>query len=190
MSNNNNHPLDKAPWLHVIISTGLGSGFFPGAPGTFAGFIALAIWYALYLVLFPTTLFWVTFTLIVITTFVGVWTSNVMEKYWGTDPRAVVIDEYVGTWIPLLVAPAAEHTWIFAIIGFALFRIIDIFKPLGCRWVDQNVKGGWGVMLDDVLAGSYSLIIVIIIKLICFSIFWKPLDCYFWYRLLNFYCKI
>lgn len=92
-------------------------------------------------------------------------------KYWGTDQRAVVIDEYVGTWIPLLVAPAAEHTWIFAIIGFALFRIIDIFKPLGCRWVDQNVKGGWGVMLDDVLAGSYSLIIVIIIKLICFSIF-------------------
>lgn len=80
MSNNNNHPLDKAPWLHVIISMGLGSGFFPGAPGTFAGFIALAIWYALYLVLFPTTLFWVIFTLIVITTFVGVWTSNVMEN--------------------------------------------------------------------------------------------------------------
>ena len=133
MSNNNNHTLGKAPWLHVIISTGLGSGFFPGAPGTFAGFIALAIWYALYLVLFPTTLLWVTLTLIVITTFVGVWTSNVMERYWGTDPRAVVIDEYVGTWIPLLVAPAAERTWIFAIIGFALFRIIDIFKPLGCR---------------------------------------------------------
>ena len=101
MSNNNNHTLGKAPWLHVIISTGLGSGFFPGAPGTFAGFIALAIWYALYLVLFPTTLLWVTLTLIVITTFVGVWTSNVMERYWGTDPRAVVIDEYVGTWIPL-----------------------------------------------------------------------------------------
>lgn len=171
MSNNNNHPLGKAPWLHVIISTGFGSGFFPGAPGTFAGFIAMVIWYTLYLVLFPTTLFWVTLALIVITTFVGVWTSNVMERYWGTDPRAVVIDEYVGTWIPLLVAPAVEHTWIFAIIGFALFRIIDIFKPLGCRWVDQNVKGGWGVMLDDVLAGSYSLIIVIVIKFVCFSMF-------------------
>lgn len=166
MSNNNNHPLGKAPWLHVIISTGFGSGFFPGAPGTFAGFIALVIWYALYLVLFPTTLFWVTLALIVITTFVGVWTSNVMERYWGTDPRAVVIDEYVGTWIPLLVAPTFEYTWIFAIIGFALFRIIDIFKPLGCRWLDQNVKGGWGVMLDDILAGSHALIIVITIK--CF----------------------
>lgn len=164
MSNNNNHPLGKAPWFHVIVSTGLGSGFFPGAPGTFAGFIALVIWYALYLVLLPPTLFWVTFALIIITTFVGVWTSNVMEKYWGTDPRAVVIDEYVGTWIPLLVAPAPEHTWLFAIIGFVLFRIIDIFKTLGCRWIDQNVKGGWGVMLDDVLAGSYALLLLLVIK--------------------------
>lgn len=147
MSNNNNHPLGKTPWFHVIVFTGLGSGFFPGAPETFAGFIALVMWYALYIVLLPPTLFWVTFALIIITTFIGVWTSNVMEKYWGTDPRAVVIDEYVGTWIPLLVAPSEKHTLLFAIIGFVLFRIIDIFKPFGCRWVDQNVKGGWGVML-------------------------------------------
>lgn len=164
MSNNNNNPLGKAPWFHVIVSTGLGSGFFPGAPGTFAGFIALVIWYALYIVLLPPTLFWVTFALIIIITFAGVWTSNVMEKYWGTDPRAVVIDEYVGTWIPLLVAPSEKHTLLFAIIGFVLFRIIDIFKPLGCRWIDQNVKGGWGVMLDDVLAGSYAFLLLLIIK--------------------------
>ena len=83
MSNNNNHPLGKAPWFHIIVSTGLGSGFFPGAPGTFAGFIALVIWYALYLVLLPPTLFYITFALIITTTIVGVWTSNVMEKYWG-----------------------------------------------------------------------------------------------------------
>lgn len=88
-----------------------------------------------------------------------------MEKYWGTDPRAVVIDECVGTWIPLLVASAPEHIWLFAIIGFVLFRIIDIFKPLGCRWIDQNVKGGWGVMLDDVLAGLYALFILLVLKL-------------------------
>ena len=169
MSNNNNHPLDKAPWLHVIISTGLGSGFFPGAPGTFAGFIALAIWYALYLVLFQTVLFWATFILIVITTFIGVWTSNIMEKYWGTDPRAVVIDEYVGTWIPLLAAPCGEYTWLLAFIGFALFRVIDIFKPLGCREIEQIINGGWGVMFDDILAGIYALIIVVIIKHFCFS---------------------
>lgn len=80
MSNNNNHPLGKAPWFHIIVSTGLGSGFFPGAPGTFAGFIALVIWYALYLVLLPPTLFYITFALIITTTIVGVWTSNVMEN--------------------------------------------------------------------------------------------------------------
>lgn len=161
MSSNNNHSLGKVPWLHVIISTGLGSGFFPGAPGTFAGFIALMIWYVLYLVLLPTTLLGVMVALIVITTFVGVWTSNVMEKYWGEDPRAVVIDEYVGTWIPMLVAPSGEYTTWLAIIGFALFRLIDIFKPLGCRWIDQNIKGGWGVILDDVLAGFYALLLLL-----------------------------
>ena len=57
-----------------------------------------------------------------------------------------------------------ENTWLLAILGFVAFRIIDIFKPLGCRWVDQNVKGGWGVMLDDALAGFYSLIICLIVK--------------------------
>ncbi|MGN0257771.1 MAG: phosphatidylglycerophosphatase A [Bacteroides sp.] len=168
MSNNNYRQLGQAPWLHVIISTGFGSGFFPGAPGTFAGFIALLIWYGLYLLLSPHVLMITTITLIVTITLVGVWTSNVMEKYWGEDPRAVVIDEYVGTWIPLLVAPSGEHTVWMALIGFLMFRLIDIFKPLGCRWIDKNVKGGWGVMLDDVLAGFYALLVVIGIKyLLC-----------------------
>lgn len=161
MSSNNNRQLGQAPWFHVIISTGFGSGFFPGAPGTFAGGIALLIWYGFYLLLSSYVLVLTTIFLIVATTLIGVWTSNVMEKYWGEDPRAVVIDEYVGTWIPLLVAPSGEYTIWLAIIGFALFRLIDIFKPLGCRWIDQNIKGGWGVMLDDVLAGFYALLLLL-----------------------------
>ena len=161
MSSNNNRQLGQAPWFHVIISTGFGSGFFPGAPGTFAGGIALLIWYGLYLLLSSYVLVLTTIFLIVATTLIGVWTSNVMEKYWGEDPRAVVIDEYVGTWIPLLVGPSGEHSIWVAIIGFALFRLIDIFKPLGCRWIDQNIKGGWGVMLDDVLAGFYALLLLL-----------------------------
>ena len=164
MSSNNNRQLGQAPWFHVIISTGFGSGFFPGAPGTFAGGIALLIWYGLYLLLSSYVLVLTTIFLIVATTLIGVWTSNVMEKYWGEDPRAVVIDEYVGTWIPLLVAPSGEHSIWVAIIGFALFWLIDIFKPLGCRWIDQNIKGGWGVMLDDVLAGFYALLLLLAAK--------------------------
>ncbi|MGN0086971.1 MAG: phosphatidylglycerophosphatase A [Alloprevotella sp.] len=161
MSSNNNRQLGQAPWFHVIISTGFGSGFFPGAPGTFAGVIALLIWYGLYLHLSSYVLVLTALFLIAATTLIGVWTSNVMEKYWGEDPRAVVIDEYVGTWIPLLVAPSGEHTIWVAIIGFVLFRLIDIFKPLGCRWIDQNIKGGWGVMLDDALAGFYALLLLL-----------------------------
>lgn len=87
-----------------------------------------------------------------------------MEKYWGEDPRTVVIDEYVGTWIPLLVAPCGDNTWWMALIGFLLFRLIDIFKPLSCRAIERKCPGGYGVMFDDVLAGTYALIILLIIR--------------------------
>lgn len=164
MSNNNYRKLGVAPRFHEILSTGLYTGLIPFAPGTAAAFVALLIWYGLYLVLNPFALLWTTIGLIIVVTIIGVWTSNVMERYWGADPRAVVIDEYVGTWIPLLAAPCGKYTWILAIIGFALFRIIDIFKPLGCRKIEQIMSGGWGVMFDDILAGSYALIIVIAVR--------------------------
>lgn len=166
MSDNNFKKLGIAPRFHEILSTGLYTGLLPGAPGTYAAFTALVIWYLLYLILSPLALTLTTLALIVGITVVGAWTSSVMERYWGPDPRAVVIDEYVGCWIPLLVAPAAEYTWIFALAGFALFRVIDITKPLGCRRIEQVCPGGWGVMMDDVLAGTYALIIVYVLKLL------------------------
>lgn len=85
-----------------------------------------------------------------------------MEKYWGEEPRTIVIDEFIGVWIPALVAPCGDQIWILALLG----RVIDIFKPLGCRWVDQNLKGGWIVMLDDALVGFYALIIAYVVKII------------------------
>ena len=86
MSNNNNRELGNAPWLHVIISTGFGIGFTPIAPGTAAALLALAMWWVGYCVLSVQTLFWVTLITTIFVTFIGVWTSNVMEKYWGKDP--------------------------------------------------------------------------------------------------------
>lgn len=166
MSNNNNHPLGQAPWFHVILSTGFGAGFVPGAPGTAGAFVALVIWYVLYLVLSPVALMWATIALVVVTFVAGAWTSGIMEKYWGEDPRSVVIDEYLGTWIPMLAAGVAGHpgiTAILAIAGFAAFRVIDIVKtPLARRM--ERVGGGWGVMLDDVVAGFYALLIVIVLR--------------------------
>ncbi len=165
MSDNNNHPLGDAPWFHVIISTGFGTGFIPGAPGTYAAFLALVIWYVFYLTVSATALLWITVALIVLNMAVGVWTSNVMERYWGEDPRTVVIDEFIGVWIPCLVCitPDKMHTLWLSVAGFALFRVIDIFKPLGCRKMER-FGGGWGVMLDDVLAGVYALIIVVAMR--------------------------
>lgn len=166
MSDNNNHPLGEAPWFHVILSTGFGTGFCPGAPGTVGALFALVVWYLLYLWLAPVTLFWTTVALIVVTTVVGAWTSNVMEQYWGKDPRTVVIDEFVGPWIPALVAVVPGDDWmtgVLAFVGFAVFRVIDIFKPLGCRKM-ENIPNGWGVMMDDVLAGVYALVVVAVLR--------------------------
>ena len=114
------------------------------------------------------TLFWITLLLVVATTVVGAWTSKVMERYWGEDPRTVVIDEFVGTWIPCLVAGvAADHltTAILGLFGFAMFRVIDIVKTPMCRRLER-VPDGWGVMLDDVLAGTYALILTLILRFI------------------------
>ena len=74
------------------------------------------------------------------------------------DPSRVVVDEMVGVWIPLLAAPAG-NLW-YALAAFALFRLFDIFKPLGIRKMEY-LKGGVGVMMDDILAGIYSLILLI-----------------------------
>ena len=161
MSQNNNHPLGKAPWFHVILSTGFGVGFIPGAPGTYAAFMAWGLWFALYFLLPAASLFWDTVALTVATTVVGAWTSRIMERYWGEDPRTVVIDEYIGAWIPALVSAVPGNpaiTAVLSLFGFAMFRVIDIFKPLGCRKMEA-VPGGWGVMLDDALAGVYALVL-------------------------------
>ena len=168
MSNNNQHNIKGVPMLHLIISTGLGTGFVPCAPGTAGAFLALIVWIVLYFILTPTGLFIATLILIFSSLFVGVWTDNVMERFWGEDPRSVVIDEFLGTWVAVLAATFVTGPSYIAIslatIGFALFRIIDITKPLGCRWIDRNIHGGWGCMLDDALAGFYALLLTFVIR--------------------------
>lgn len=169
MSNNNCKKLGEAPWFHVLLSTGFTIGlWFPYGPGTAGALVALLIWIGLYISLSPILLFITTIALVFATLFVGVWTDQVMEKYWGSDPRAVIIDEFLGTWVAALGAVFYTGYYIvpilLATIGFVLFRVIDIWKPLGCKWVDQNIHGGWGCMLDDVLAGFYALLITLLIR--------------------------
>ena len=146
--------------FHILIATGFGSGYFPIAPGTAGAVLATAVWLGLSFLLTPSCLIISTALLIVLFTFLGVWSSGVMETYWGEDPSKVVVDEMVGVWIPLLVVNNNnKYYFYYALTALILFRLFDIFKPLGIRKMEA-IKGGWGIMLDDILAGLYSLFIL------------------------------
>lgn len=149
----------KSPsFFHAMIATGFGSGFSPFGPGTAGALLASLIWLALYFFVPFDTLLFITGLLIVLFTVVGIWSTNKIEPYWGEDPSRVVVDEMVGVWIPLLAVPEG-NLW-YALAAFALFRLLDIFKPLGIRKM-ESLNGGLGVMMDDVLAGIYSFIILV-----------------------------
>ena len=155
--------MKKNNLLHLIIATGFGSGYFPKAPGTAGAVLATILWLGLSLVLEPASLLITTALLIILFTFLGVWSSGVMETYWGKDPSKVVVDEMVGVWIPLLAVNNGEAHYIYyALLALLLFRLFDIFKPLGIRKMEM-FKGGWGIMLDDILAGIYSLLGLLIL---------------------------
>ena len=107
--------------------------------------------------LIPTT----TLAAIVLATIIGTWATNKLMPYWGEDPSKVVIDEMIGVWIPLLVSPAMSVEYV--LLSLFLFRFFDILKPLGIRALDKQ-HGAFWVMADDILAGIYSLFIVLIIR--------------------------
>ncbi|MBR5657747.1 MAG: phosphatidylglycerophosphatase A [Prevotella sp.] len=150
--------MGKKPLIPVILSTGFGSGFCPVAPGTAGALLATLIWLGYSTILTPTACIVLTIVLTVLFTLLGIWSTNKMIPFWGEDPRRVVVDEMVGVWIPLIAAPVG-NIW-YALASFVLFRFFDIAKPLGIRQMER-FPGGIGVMADDILAGIYSLLIII-----------------------------
>lgn len=143
--------------LHKLNATVLGAGYSPFAPGTMGALVGILI---LFLIkwLQPELQFftWGLLLATIIFTLLGVWSTNELESEWGKDPSKVVVDELIGVWIAVLWIPI-ETRWL--ILGFILFRFFDIAKPLGIRRL-ESIKGGWGVMLDDVGAGIYANIVL------------------------------
>lgn len=156
-----NNNIRKLPVLPVIIATGFGSGFSPVAPGTAGALLATLIWLALSHFFSFCLVWWIILACILIFTILGIWSANKLEPYWGEDPSRIVVDEMVGVWIPLL-AVAQGVTWQ-VWVAFGLFRVFDIFKPFGIRKM-ESLRGGVGVMMDDILAGIYSLVIILGIR--------------------------
>ena len=155
------HCMKRLPLLPTIIGTGFGSGFWPWGPGTAGALLGMLLWYALSFLLTSTVLFAITLCAIVVFTILGTWATKRLEPFWGSDPKKVVVDEMVGVWIPLLAVPS-QSLWL-ALASFVLFRFFDILKPLGIRKLDRH-NGAFFVMADDILAGIYSLIIIVAVQ--------------------------
>jgi phosphatidylglycerophosphatase A len=140
--------------FHKLFSTCLGIGYIGKGAGTVAAVACCICWYLVWRGGQPPVGLSLAITAII--TFAGVWSSSVVEFIWGKDPARVVIDEAAGMCISLLFIPVAIKYVLCALI---LFRFFDIVKPLFIRKMELLPRG-WGIMMDDVLAGIYSNVIL------------------------------
>lgn len=153
-----NQKLNFYDRLKLFFASGFFTGYFPFASGTVGSALAILIY--LFIPNFSEPYILVIFILIFL--ILGIYTSDFAERIYGFDPPQVVIDEIVGMWLTMLFVP---KTLILVVIGFVLFRFFDIVKPFPAKQ-SQQIKGGLGIMLDDVIAGFYSLVILHFILLI------------------------
>jgi phosphatidylglycerophosphatase A len=147
-----------AGWL----ACGFGSGLAPVAQGTFGSLAALLPWLLLRELSLPLYL-----AVLLVGFGVGVWACDVAGRALGVDDhRSLVWDEFIGLWIALLpllipaLMPNGAAAWWMPAIGFVLFRLFDVWKPWPISWLDRRVKGGMGVMIDDVLAGVFAAVVL------------------------------
>jgi phosphatidylglycerophosphatase A len=143
--------------LHLL-SLGFGSGLSPHAPGTMGTLVAVP----LYLMLSRLEL--IAYLIAITSGFIlGIYVCNYTSKALGVhDHSGIVWDEIIGYWIAMIAVPAPTWQWI--LTGFVLFRFFDIVKPWPVNLADKHIPGGFGIMIDDVLAGLYAFA--------CIQTFW------------------
>lgn len=136
--------------IHML-AFGLGSGLSPKAPGTMGTIAALPIYWWL----LADLSIYMLLAVIVVTFIIGVLVSEKTSQDLGVhDHGGIVIDEWVGMWITMIMVP---KSLLWLAVGFVLFRFFDILKPWPIKWLDEHVHGGFGIMIDDVLAGLMAL---------------------------------
>ena len=148
-------PIPAKVWKDPLyfIAFGFGIGCVPFAPGTFATLLAIPF----YLLIRPLPLF---FYLVFVLAFIiaSSWISDKVSREIGEhDHPGMCIDEFAGFFVTMINAPPGIG-WI--IFGFLLFRLFDIWKPWAIRVIDEKVHGGFGMVLDDIVAGIFSLMII------------------------------
>jgi len=152
-------PLSRKVWTRpdYLLAFGFGAGLIPKAPGTMGTLVGMLIYLpAREMGLFP-YLFFVAACFVL-----GVYICERVSSDMGEqDPAGIVWDEMVGYWIVMIAAPAA---WYWIPVGFLLFRVADILKPWPICWLDKNIKGGVGIMLDDIAAGALAWVCLYLIN--------------------------
>jgi phosphatidylglycerophosphatase A len=148
-------PVPNAVWHNPLyfIAFGLGSGAVPIAPGTFGTLMAIPF----YLLLRPLPL---SVYLIVVVLFIiaSSWLSDrISRDIHVHDHPGMCIDEFAGFFVTMINAP---HGLGWIILGFALFRLFDIWKPWPIHIIDEKVQGGFGMVLDDIVAGLFAMILI------------------------------
>lgn len=140
------------------IACGFGAGLVPRAQGTFGSAVAFLPWWFLWRAL-PLPGYGL---MLILALAAGVWACGESgRRIRFSDHRALVWDEFVGQWIALV--PALVAPWWALAAAFVLFRLFDVWKPWPIRWLDRRVKGGVGVMVDDVVAGIFAAMVLTII---------------------------
>lgn len=145
------NPEIRVPFIVKAFGSGLFSGYSPVASGTVGTLVGLAI-YAIPGFETPPVILPLLFFVFIL----GIKAAATMEKRYGHDPAEVTIDEVLGIWVSLIFLP---KSMIIAIAAFFIFRIMDIVKPWPARTFDK-VTGGFGIMMDDAVAGLYTNIVL------------------------------
>ena len=141
----------KINFFEKIIGSGFYSGYSPVVSGTVGSAVAIII----YLIPGFENLF-IIIPVSIILFIYGIFVGTKFEAEYGKDPAQCTVDEFVGTWISLIALP---KTIFIVIAAFLLWRILDIIKPPPARNLEK-LKGGLGIMIDDVISGVYTLIIM------------------------------
>ena len=138
---------DVTSWLARMVATAFGAGYSPVAPGTCGTAVAVPIaWVCRDLDTLPYL------AVVLAVTLVGIAAAHRADQAWGShDSGRIVIDEVAGYLVTM--APVDRGSWLPLLVGFVVFRAFDIIKPPPVRWIDEQVPGGAGVVLDDVAAG-------------------------------------
>ena len=142
--------------LIKFIATGFGVGYLPKAPGTAGSVLGIGLWW-LITATRPAFIGWCLFPIAIL---LAVWSAGEAAKLFGQpDPGCVVIDEIVA--MPIALA-GIHPVWWQIVVGFAAFRLFDIWKPFPIHQ-SQQLPGGWGIVVDDLLAGVYAFVLTALI---------------------------